>query len=128
MVRRLLSALLLATCLFGIVQPTFACVSRKDCCPSGSMGGCGEQTCQVGSWVRTAHGSCATRAFVAPASISVRPAQPQPQASGTPGVADLVAIDSLPPDRRAWTPRRSLIANTVFDQSLTYLRTARLRL
>ena len=127
-VRRLLASLLLAAGLLGILQPAFACASRTDCCPTGTTRGCAGQNCAAAGWIAT-HSCCATRA-ISPSSVSIRarPDQLQPHASGAPVTADLSAVDSLPRDRSGWTPLPFVIANTVFDESLTYLRTARLRL
>jgi hypothetical protein len=127
-VRRLLASLLLATGVLGIVQPAFACASPSDCCPTGTTRGCGGENCEAAGWIAT-HSCCATRA-ISPSSVSIRarPVQLQPHASGAPVTADLAAVDSLPRDRNAWTPLPCVIANTVFDGSLTYLSTARLRL
>ena len=127
-VRRPFALLLLAACLMGIVQPALACAPRTDCCPTGSTGGCAGQTCQPASWLG-AHSRCATSA-IAPssASISARPHHPQTYTPGPPDTAHLGAMDLLPRDRVGWTSPPCVIADTVFDESLTYLRTARLRL
>ena len=127
-VRQLLVTLLLATGLLGVVQPALASASCTDCCPTGTTRGCAGQNCAAAGWIAT-HSCCATRA-ISPSSVSIRarPDQLQLHASGAPVTADLSAVDSLPRDRSGWTPLPFVIANTVFDESLTYLRTARLRL
>jgi hypothetical protein len=126
-VRRFLTSLLLWTCLLGIVQPGFACASQTDCCQSGSTGGCGGQPDPAASGVGTDN-CCAIQTNAPPAaSIRARPDQPQLHSSGAPVAADFTRVE-LPTDPRGWTPLRRAIGHTVFDQSLTYLRTARLRL
>ena len=128
MVRQLLVTLLLATGLLGVVQPALASASCTDCCPTGTTRGCGGQNCEAAGWIAT-QSCCATRA-INPSSVSIRarPDQLQPHAAGAPIPADLSAVDALPRDRSRWTPLPCVITNTVFNGSLTYLSTARLRL
>ena len=127
-VRRFLAALLLAACLLGIVQPALACASRSDCCQTGSTPGCGGATCEAP--ICDGSRSCwATRA-IAPSSVSLRARsdQLQPHASDPPVAANVTLVASLFQDRPGWTPLPRVFATTVLDESLTYLRTARLRL
>jgi hypothetical protein len=126
-VRRFLASLLLWTCLLGIVQPAFACDWRTDCCQSGSTGGCEGQPQPAASRVGTAS-CCAVQTNARlPVLIRARPDQPQPHSSGVPVAADLAPVAPSSHPRR-WTPLPRAIDHIVFDQSLTYLRTARLRL
>ena len=126
-VRRYLASLVLWTCLLGIVQPAFACASRNDCCQSGSTGGCGGQPQPAASPVGTDNCCTVQTNTPLPASICARPDQPQPHSSGAPVAADLTPV-TLPGYLRGWTSLPPAIGHAVFDHSLTYLRTARLRL
>jgi hypothetical protein len=110
-----------------MVQPAFACDWRTDCCQSGSTGGCGEQPQPAASRVGTDNCCAVQTNAPLPASIRARPDQPQPHSSGAPVAATLTPV-APPSDPRGWTPLQRAIGHTVFDQSLTYLRTARLRL
>jgi hypothetical protein len=123
--RRFLASLLLWTCLLGIVQPAFAYASWTDCCPAGA---CGGQPCQTATPIGTGDCCAVQPNAPSPASIRARPDLPQPSASGAPVAADLSPPDALLRDRGAWTPPRRVLAGAPFDESLTYLRTARLRL
>jgi hypothetical protein len=124
-VRRLLTALLLATWLLGVAQPAFA-VSRTDCCPTGSTSGCAG-TCEPVRWAGAS--CCTTQASASfPVSLRARSEQAQPHGSGSQVTANLAVVDSFLRKRPAWRPLPRVVANTVFDESLTYLRTARLRL
>ena len=121
-VRRLAASLMLLACFLGIVQPALACVSRPDCCSSG----CSTQA-QPGLADAALDDCCAIQAAVG-ASVSLAP-QPR-HALGVVGgsptpVAPVVDLQ-LRPQRDI--PARPSATRYPTDQSLTYLRTARLRL
>ena len=121
--RRLVAALMLLVCLFGVIQPTLACVPPTDCCPSD----CNTQP-QPGSVWDEMSGCCAIQAPVA-ASLSIAPqSRPALNVMGSSSALITLADDPLrlvlaPGIRAAGVAIRS---DT--DRSLTYLRTARLRL
>ena len=123
MVRRLAAVLMLLACFLGTVQPAFACVSRSDCCPSG----CSDQASFGPGWVQWSD-CCAVQAPVG-TSISTAPHSRQALnvAVGSPALVTLaddplrlVPVHEIRAGQAASTSRP--------DQSLTYLRTARLRL
>lgn len=122
MVRRLAASLMLLACLLGIVQPALACVSRPDCCSSG----CSTQA-QPGLANAALDDCCGIQPAVG-ASVSLAP-QPRHAlnvAGGSPTPAAPV-VDLQPrPQQTILAPPSATRPPT--DQSLTYLRTARLRL
>jgi hypothetical protein len=121
-VRRLIASIVLVACLLGIVQPAFACVSPPDCCLSD----CAGRMPPGSGWVGR-DDCCAIRAAVA-AWVSLAPQSRQPLdvAGGSPAFIALAADLQPVPPRETPVPRPATGAAT--DQSLTYLRTARLRL
>lgn len=129
MVRRLMASMVLVACLLGIVQPTLAytnCASRTDCCPAGSPTGCAEQLCLASPCVQPGS-CCAERATSTPSVSAVRPRTAQAHGSG-PSPAN-----ALPPGLPVGQHPRELRTQPAqipahVNQSLTYLRTARLRL
>jgi hypothetical protein len=124
-VRRLIASMVLVACLLGIVQPALAytnCASRPDCCPAG----CAEQLCLASPCVQ-AGSCCALRAASTPSVSAVRPRTAQGHASGVSPAIALPAVAPIgqhPPELRTRPTQIPAHAN----QSLTYLRTARLRL
>jgi hypothetical protein len=114
---------MLLVCLFGIIQPTFACVPPTGCCSSG----CNTQPPPGSVWVEMS-GCCAIQAPAA-AALSVAPQARQAlTVTGSSSALITLADDPLrlvlAPEIRA---ARAAIASGC-DRSLTYLRTARLRL
>ena len=129
MIRRLIASLVLVACLLGIVQPALACAnsaSRTDCCPAGSPAGAGEQMRPASASIE-AYGCCALRAAISPSVSAVRARTAQGHASGSPAVVALPTVVPLGQHVPALrTP--ALRVPDHLDGSLTYLRTARLRL
>ena len=121
-VRRLIASIVLVACLLGIVQPAFACVAPSDCCLSD----CAGQVPPGSGWAGK-DDCCAIRAAVA-GWVSLAP-QSRHTLEGAGGssafIASAVDLQPVPP-RATPVPRPATGAAT--DQSLTYLRTARLRL
>ena len=123
MVRRLAAAFMLLACLLGAVQPVFACVSHSDCCPSR----CTDQVSLGSIWVESS-ACCAVQAPVGTSlSIASHSRQAPNVAVGSP------ALVTLADDPLRLVPaleiRAAQAATTSRpDLSLTYLRTARLRL
>jgi hypothetical protein len=113
---------MLLACLLGIVEPALACVSPSDCCSSG----CNGQP-QPGSGGVRLEECCGLQATLG-ASLSIAPQTGQALnvAGGSPAFIALAGPVLLVPTREKLTAQ----AATTFrsDQSLTYLRTARLRL
>jgi len=128
-VRRLIASLVLVACLLGIVQPALAytnCASRTDCCPAGSPASCLEQLCLASPCVQ-AGSCCALRAASAPSVSAVRPRTAHGHASRVSAGIALppgLPVGQRPPELRP--PPAQVPAHV--NQSLTYLRTARLRL
>ena len=125
MVRRLIASLVLVACLLGTVQPALACAhaaSRTDCCPTGSSG---ERLRPTAPSIE-AYGCCAQPAAVTPSVSVVRARTVQGHASTSPGAVDLTWVAVGQHVAAVRTPP-ALISYHV-DESLTYLRTARLRL
>ena len=121
-VRRLIASIVLVACLLGIIQPALACVSVSDCCISDCDG-----QMSPGSGRVRGDDCCATQAAAA-ARVSLAPQSRQTLdvAGGSPAfIASSVDLQPVPP-RAAPVPRPATGAAT--DQSLIYLRTARLRL
>ena len=123
MVRRFAAVLMLLACLLGTVQPVVACVSHSDCCPSG----CTDQVSLGSSWLEWSD-CCAVQAPVG-TSLSIAPHSRQALnvAVGSP------VLVTLADDPLRLVPAREIRAAQAAstsrpDQSLTYLRTARLRL
>jgi hypothetical protein len=126
--RRLIASMALLACLLGIVQPAIACAnctSRTDCCPFGSPAGCSEQM-HLASHCAQASNCCALSAAIAPSASPIGSRTSHGDSTGSfatalPAVvrvgqqlAELRALQALTPDP--------------INESLTYLRTARLRL
>jgi hypothetical protein len=124
--RRLIASILILACLLGTVQPAIACAnstSRTDCCPAGSPADTGHQAAPcaqaisccalrpaiassvsaIGARTSQDHGSVSSAAIALPVTVRVRHYLPELQTSP------------------AQTP-------DPINESLTYLRTARLRL
>ena len=120
---RLIAVLMLLACLLGIVQPALACAPPSDCCSPG----CAGQPLPGSGWVEMSR-CCAIQAPVA-ASFSIAP-QSRQALNVTGGFPALITLADDPLrlvptlDMRAGHAATTLRAG----QSLTYLRTARLRL
>jgi hypothetical protein len=121
-VRRLIASIVLVACLLGIVQPAFACVSPSDCCLSDCDGQLPPGSGRVGR-----DDCCAIRAAVAGwVSLAPQSRQTLDVGGGSPAFIALAADLQPEPPCKTPVPRPAIGAAT--DQSLTYLRTARLRL
>lgn len=119
--RRLIASILLVAWLLGTVQPAFACVSPSHCCLSD----CNGQMSPGSVW--NGDDCCAIRAAVV-AWVSLAPQfrHTLDGAGGSPAFIDSAADLQPVPPRETPVPRPATGAAT--DRSLTYLRTARLRL
>jgi hypothetical protein len=129
MIRRLIASLVVVASLLGIVQPAIACancVSRTDCCPAGSSSGFSETGDQAAPCTE-ASGRCAFSTIVAPSVLAVKARSTQGHVSAFPAAIALPAMVGLgqQPEQQRVLPAR--VPDHVND-SLTYLRTARLRL
>ena len=126
MFRRLIASIVILACLLGTVQPAIACANstpRTDCCPTGSPANTGHQAAPC------AHASscCALSPAIA-SSVSVIGARTSQDHGSVPSAAI-----ALPVTVRVGQCLRELqtsVAQTPdpVNESLTYLRTARLRL
>jgi hypothetical protein len=122
-VRRLTASLMLLACLFGMVQPALACVSRSDCCTSG----CSART-QPGLAAAAALDDCCVIQAAVGASVSLAPQSRHGLnvTGGSPAfIAPAADLQPRPPRNLAAPP---LATGSPTDQSFTYLRTGRLRL
>jgi hypothetical protein len=127
--RRLTASLLLVACLLGIVQPALACAnaaSRSDCCPAGSSGG-SDQRIHPASPSIDVDCCCALRAAVTPSASAIRGRTDQGHASGLPTAVDLPTMAPLGQHVPALNAPAVQVPDHL-NQSLTFLRTARLRL
>ena len=111
MARWFSASLLLLACLVGVAQPVFAGASRSD----GWSGWFGMQDC------RTMSGAPSASILLTPQSHQALEAAPS-----SPAFRVLAAELKPVPACRMPAPRPAADSQT--DQSLTYLRTARLRL
>ena len=128
MVRRLIASLVLVACLLGIVPPALACAdgaSRTDCCPAGSPAGAGEQMCRASPSIE-AYRCCALGVTATSSVSAVRTRTAQGHASASPTATDLPAVVPVTQHFAVPTPPTSIAYRA--SESLTYLRTARLRL
>jgi hypothetical protein len=124
--RRLIASIVVLACLLGTVQPAIACAnstSRTDCCPAGSPADTGHQAAPCAQ----ASGCCALSPAIASSvsAIGVRTSQDH-------GCVSSAAI-ALPITVRMGQYLRELQTSATqtpdhINDSLTYLRTARLRL
>lgn len=127
--RRLIASLVIVASLLGIVQPALACancVSRTDCCPAGSPSGCSESGHQAASCAHT-NSCCALSTTVAPSVLAVKARTPHAHVATSSAAIGLPTMFGL---GREPTEPRTLAARIPdpINESLTYLRTARLRL
>ena len=122
MIRRLAASLLVLVCLFGAVQPALACVSPSDCCPAG----CSGLTQPAADWIGMSD-CCALQAPIG-ASVSLAPQTRHALnvAGGSPAFTAPAGPLQLVATREIGAARAETASRT--NQSLTYLRTARLRL
>ena len=127
--RRTIATSLILAGLLGLAQIAIACpTSTHDCCQTGSLPQCCERAPVQGSV--ESHPCCVSPA---PVTASISPlARSRSGASDVPGSPDpvLATAIALPPGLGgAQIDLPNQAASTLVpDQSLTYLRTARLRL
>ena len=128
MVRRLIASMVVLACLLGILKPAIACadcVSRTDCCPAGSSADCGAQM-RGTSPCAQASSCCALRAAISPSVSALGIRATQGHASGPSAIALPVTVRVGQYPRELQTPTAQI--PDPINESLTYLRTARLRL
>ena len=129
MVRRLFASSVVLACLLGILQPAVACAaacaSHTDCCPGGSLAGSGEQLHQPSPSVQASR-CCELRPAIATSVSAIGGRTDQGHASGSSAAIALPAL--IPVGRPPQELRAPAQIPDHFDESLTYLRTARLRL
>jgi hypothetical protein len=127
--RRLIAALVVVASLLGIVQPAIACatcVSQTDCCPAGSPSGCSETGRQTASCTQTIN-CCALSTTIAPSVLAIKARTPQAHVSASSAAIALPGVIWLGQQRAQPRALAARVPDHVND-SLTYLRTARLRL
>jgi hypothetical protein len=127
-VRRLFASWVVVACLLGIMHSAIACAAAcalpTDCCPAGSPAGSGEQL-QQPSLSAQASNCCVLGPAIATSVSAIGGRSDQGHASGS-----SAAIASPSGARRPPQGLRAPAAQIPdhLDESLTYLRTARLRL
>ena len=120
MFRRLIISMTLVACLLGIVQPALAC----DCCPKGSAPGCIEQSA---AWGINSNDCCAAAAtLVSSPWVTAQTRHALDQATGSPGL--FAAPANVPIAQQLLHRAPVRLGGYRNNESLTYLRTARLRL
>jgi hypothetical protein len=118
-------------CLLGILQPALACAAAcaptTDCCPAGPQAGRGEQLHERAFSVQST-GCCELRPTVATsvAVIGATRDQGHPTGSSAPIAPPPTPFQIGRPPHQLGAPAAQIPDYP--DQSLTYLRTARLRL
>jgi hypothetical protein len=130
MVRRLFASLVVLACLLGILQPAIACAaacaSQTDCCPAGSPARSGEQL-HAPSFDAQVLSCCELRPAIATSVSAIDARNDQGHAAGSPAaIAPSALIRLGRPPHQLGAPAAQIPDYP--DQSLTYLRTARLRL
>jgi hypothetical protein len=115
---------MLSVCLLGMIQPAFACGPGTDCCAKGSASGCVEEPT-----VRAvlADDCCAAQPTLAASSCVVA----QPRRSSYHAVASPALFGppaGVPVAQSVLQVAPLFLTDYRADASLTYLRTARLRL
>ena len=130
MVRRLFASLIVLACLLGILQPAIACAaacaSDTDCCPAGSPAVSGEQV-HLPSLSVQASSCCELRAAIATSVSAIGSRTDQGHGSES---SAAIALPTVFRVGRAAQELRAPAAQIPhhLDESLRYLRTARLRL
>ena len=124
MIRRLITTLTLWTCLLGITQPTLACGPCSDCCPRGFPS---DPFGQLAGQAAAANDCCAAKPTLAALPQAVaQPRKAADQGTGSPALAGAAANIRVAHTR--FRPTLPALADYRSNESLTYLRTARLRL
>jgi hypothetical protein len=130
MFRRLVVMLVLGVGLFGMVQPALACVTARDCCPTASALPCDGDHAGDAAFSEVDVPCCAAHLGSGPA-VSIDRTRGRfviAHSQGSPDPVFLLA--SIPLRRSAFV--RPVVPESVSyylsNASLTYLRTARLRL
>lgn len=129
-VRRLFASWVVLACLLGVLQPAIACAtacaSQTDCCPAGSPAGSREEL--AGPSIDAQSLSCCElRSAIATSVSAIDARNDQGHASGSSAPtapSALIGVNRPPYQLRAAAAQ----IPDCPDQSLTYLRTARLRL
>ena len=130
MVRRLFGSLVVLASLLGILQPSIACAaactSAPDCCPAGSPAGGSSQLNQPSLSAQPGI-CCEARPVLATLATAIGTRSDQGHACGS---SAAIATPTLVPVGRPPQELRTATAQIPdrLDDSLTYLRTARLRL
>jgi hypothetical protein len=124
LVRRLISYLTLWICLLGLIQPTLGCTARTDCYPTRSPA---LRIEQITTPSITADDCCSARCALASSPwVVAQPRKAPDQATSPPALHGAPADVSVP--RRVIHAGPPVLADYHGNESLTYLRTARLRL
>jgi len=123
--RRLITSLTVWICLLGMVQPAPACAPSADCCPKGSPAA-GIEQATVPAAIALDNCCCARQASTSSPWVAAQPHKALDQGAGPPASmgASLDLLVAQLPTRAAPLLRTDYRRN----ESLTYLRTARLRL
>jgi hypothetical protein len=123
--RRFIATLLLLACLLGNVQAALACVPAGDCCPAGAPNEC---DLQAGVTAAVSAQNCCVAGVPVTSSVSVA-IQPRHIVAGAAGSPAAINLATEPESSRLTRIPAGLGRSEHFpNDSLTYLRTARLRL
>jgi len=117
--RRLIVSVTLVASLLGIVQSALAC----DCCPKGSAPGCIERSA---AWGITTGECCAAAPVGSSPWFTAQTRHAADQASGSPALFAVPA--AIPVAQQLLRGASAQLGHYRSNESLTYLRTARLRL
>ena len=127
--RRLIASMVVLACLLGIVQPAIACancISRTDCCPAGSPASGGERMHPAAPCAQVSS-CCILSAAIAPSVSAIGVRTSHDQASGYSAAIALPATVGMAQHLRELQTAGAKVPDPA-NESLTYLRTARLRL
>jgi hypothetical protein len=127
--RRFVVSMVVLACLVGIVQPAIACancISRTDCCPAGSPASGGEQMYPAAPCAQVSS-LCILSAAIAPSVAAIAARTSHDQAPGYSAAIILPITVRMAQHRRELQTAAAKVPDPA-NESLTYLRTARLRL
>jgi hypothetical protein len=130
MSRRLVVMLVVGVGLFGVIQPTLACATARDCCPTGSPSPCDGGRAGDGAFSNVVLPCCAAH-FGSGAAVSIDRTRGRVALAHSQGSFDPVFLIASIPIRHAAFVGPAVpesVSSHLNNASLTYLRTARLRL
>jgi len=130
MFRRLVVMLVVGVGLLGVIQPTLACATASDCCPTGSPSPCDGGRAGDGAF-SDVDLTCCTAHLGSGAAVSIDRTRGRFALAHSQGSPDPVfLLASIPPRQPVFVGPAvpESVSYYLSNASLTYLRTARLRL